>query len=55
MNVSQIIDILEKRIAYLQTLKTGAYAEGNLDAYNQYDMELAETQTTIDTLKPHVE
>jgi hypothetical protein len=54
MNVSQIIEILEKRVAYLQSLKAAAYAEGNLDAYNQYDMDLTETQTTIDTLKPHV-
>ena len=54
MNVLQIIDILEKRIAYLQTLKTGAYAEGNLELYNKYDLEISETESSLAILKPHV-
>ena len=54
MTITQIIEILEKRIAYLQTLKQAAYAEGNLDLYNQHDLEIGETQNSIDILRPHV-
>lgn len=51
MNVTQIIEVLEKRIAYLQTLKQAAFTEGNLDLYNQYDLELNETQNSLAQLK----
>jgi hypothetical protein len=54
MNVSQIIEILEKRVVYLQTLKTAAYAEGDLDAYNRYEMEISETETSLTILRPHI-
>ena len=54
MNVSQIIEILEKRVAYLQTLKTAAYAEGNLDAYNQCDLDITETEESLAILRPHI-
>jgi len=55
MKIAQIIDVLNKRITYLHSLKAAAYAEGDLDRYNKYEMELTETQATIDTLKPHIE
>jgi len=54
MNVSQIIDILEKRITYLQTLKQAAFTEGNLELYNKYDLEISETESSLAILKPHV-
>lgn len=53
MNVPQIIEILEKRVAYLQTLKTAAYAEGNLDAYNKCDLDITETEASLALLKAH--
>jgi len=54
MNVSQIIEILEKRVAYLQSLKAAAYAEGNLELYNKFDLEISETESALAILKPHV-
>jgi hypothetical protein len=54
MNVSQIIDILEKRVVYLQTLKTAAYAEGNLDAYNQCELDIIETEASLALLRSHI-
>ena len=54
MNVSQIIEILEKRVAYLQSLKAAAYAEGNLELYNKYDLEISETESSLAILKPYV-
>ena len=54
MNVSQIIEILEKRVIYLQTLKTAAHAEGNLDAYNQCELDILETEESLAILRPHI-
>ncbi len=53
MKISEIITILEKRVTYLENLKAASYAEGDLDRYNQYELELQETQTTLTTLRPH--
>ncbi len=54
MNVSQIIEILEKRVTYLQNLKTAAYAEGNLDAYNQCELDILETEESLTLLRAHI-
>ena len=53
MKISEIITILEKRVIYLESLKAAAFTEGDLDRYNQYELELQETQTTLTTLRPH--
>jgi hypothetical protein len=54
MNIAQIVDVLEKRVAYLQTLKSGAYAEGDLTRYDAYQLEIEETEATLTTLRPHI-
>jgi hypothetical protein len=54
MKVSEIIDVLEKRVIYLENLKNAAYTEGDLERYNKYQIELEETQITLATLRPHI-
>ena len=54
MTISQITEILERRITTLESLKAAAYAEGNLDLYNKYDLEIQETQTTLVILRPDI-
>ena len=54
MNIAQIVDVLEKRVAYLQTLKSGAYAEGDLARYDAYQVEIEETEASLAILRPHI-
>jgi hypothetical protein len=50
MTVSQIIEMLEKRIVYLSHLRSSAAALGDIPRVASLDEDLAETQLTLATL-----
>lgn len=51
MKIEEIIFILENRIKALQQQRDNAVMSGNLDLVNQIDIELTETQNTLNTIK----
>jgi hypothetical protein len=53
MTIAQIIEILEKRIVCLESQKAAAYAEGNMDLYSEFDMQIQECETSLVILRPH--
>jgi hypothetical protein len=50
MTVSQIIEMLEKRIVHLSQLRSSAAALGDIPRVASLDEDLAETQLTLATL-----
>lgn len=51
MKIEEIIFILENRIKSLLQQRDNAVMSGNLEIVTQLDIEIAETQNTLDTLK----
>lgn len=51
MKIEEIIFILENRIKALQQQRDNAVMSGNLELVTQIDIEITETQNTLDTLK----
>lgn len=51
MKIEEIIFILENRIKALNQQKDNATMTGNLELVNQLDIELTETQNTLNVLK----
>ena len=54
MTIQQIIEILEKRVICLESQKAAAYAEGNMDLYSEFDMQIQECETSLVILRQHV-
>jgi hypothetical protein len=52
MTVTQIIAILERRIANLSQLKTSAEQLGDLERAEQMATEIETTETTLSQLRP---
>ncbi|MFY7819908.1 MAG: hypothetical protein ACOVP3_03575 [Rhodoluna sp.] len=50
MTVSQIIEMLERRVAYLSQLRASAAALGDIARAASLDEDLAETELTLATL-----
>ena len=50
MTVSQIIEMLERRVAYLSQLRSSAAALGDIARVASLDEGLAETELTLATL-----
>lgn len=51
MKIEEIIFIIENRIKALVQQRDNAVMSGNLDLVAQIDIELTETQNTLDILK----
>ena len=51
MTIAQLIEILERRVAYLSALRTAAERLGDVEQLAQLDGELAESQATLATLR----
>lgn len=51
MKIEEIIFILENRIKALQQQRDNAVMGGNLELVVQLDVEITETQNTLQTLK----
>lgn len=51
MKIEEIIFILENRIKALHQQRDNAVMSGNLELVNQIDIELTETQNTLNTIK----
>lgn len=51
MNMVDVIQIMENRASTLNTLKNNAYGVGDLAQYAQLEVELIETQKTVEQLK----
>jgi hypothetical protein len=51
MKIEEIIFILENRIKSLTQQRDNAVMSGNLELVNQIDIELTETQNTLNTIK----
>lgn len=51
MTVSQIIEMLERRIVNLSQLRSGAAALGDIARVASLDEDLAETELTLATLR----
>lgn len=51
MKIDEIIFILENRIKALQQQRDNAVMSGNLELVVQLDVEITETQNTLETLK----
>jgi hypothetical protein len=50
MTVSQIIEMLERRVAYLSQARSSAAALGDIARVASLDEDLAETELTLATL-----
>jgi len=50
MSLDEIILILQNKIRALQTSKNAASQNGNLESYNQLDMEIINTQAALDKI-----
>ena len=51
MTVSQIIEMLERRVAYLSQLRSSAAILGDIARVTSLDEDLAETELTLATLR----
>jgi hypothetical protein len=51
MKIEEIVFILENRIKSLTQQRDNAVMSGNLELVNQIDIELTETQNTLNTIK----
>lgn len=51
MTVNQIIEMLERRVAYLSQLRSSAAALGDIARVASLDEDLAETELTLATLR----
>jgi hypothetical protein len=50
MTIDQIIEMLERRVAYLSQLRSSAAALGDIPRVASIDEDLAETELTLATL-----
>ena len=51
MTVQKLIEMAEKRIAYLLQSRINAEGIGDIDAVTRIDTDIAETQATLNQLK----
>lgn len=51
MTLEQIIQILTNKVVSLSQLRESAIRSGDLEKVNQIEVEIAETQSTLDILK----
>lgn len=51
MKVEQLIELAERRIAYLERNKASALSIGDVDAASRADTEIAESQATLVKLR----
>ena len=51
MKVEQLIELAERRIAYLERTKAAALSIGDVDAASRADTEIAESQATLVKLR----
>ena len=51
MKVEQLIELAERRVAYLERTKAAALSIGDVDAASRADIELAESQATLIKLR----
>jgi hypothetical protein len=51
MTISQLIEMCERRIAYLNGVRGSAAAIGDIQQLEQIDAQLAETQQTLNHLQ----
>ena len=51
MKVEQLIELAERRVAYLERTKAAALSIGDVDAASRADTELAEVQATLAKLR----
>jgi hypothetical protein len=51
MTISQIIEMLERRVAYLSQLRSSAAALGDIARVTLLDQDLAEAELTLATLR----
>jgi hypothetical protein len=50
MLLEEIVLILQNKIRSLQTAKNAASQNGNLESYNQIDVEIITTQASLDKI-----
>lgn len=50
MTIPELIKAYQKRLAYLQSLRTSAEYLGDVKQVEQVDLEIAETQETLNKL-----
>lgn len=51
MKVEQLIELAERRVAYLERTKAAALSIGDVDAASRADTEIAESQATLVKLR----
>lgn len=51
LTVPDLITMCERRVVYLQSVRTSATALGDLEQVSRVDAELAETQDTLNKLR----
>lgn len=51
MTVSELIQMLERRVVYLQSVRTSAVALGDLQQVERVESEINETQSTLNQLR----
>lgn len=51
MTIQMLIDLCERRLSYLQSVKASASNTGDIQQIDKLDTEIAATQTTLNQLK----
>lgn len=51
MTIQMLIDLCERRLSYLQGVKSSASNTGDIQQIDKLDTEIAATQTTLNQLK----
>lgn len=51
MSIEFLISMCEKRLVHLDSLRTSAIALGDLAQVDKIDLEISETQSTLNSLK----
>lgn len=51
MTVQELIQMLERRVVYLQSVRTSATALGDVQQVERVDVEINETQDTLNQLR----
>jgi|LakMenEpi03Aug12_release.lakeMendotaPanAssembly.Ray.scaffolds.fasta_scaffold5468905_1 hypothetical protein len=51
MTIAYLIELLHRKIANLSMLRTSAAALGEIDKVEQLDVQIAETETTLEALR----
>lgn len=51
MTINDLVQLMENRLATLQSIKSQAYISGDLDGINKADLEIGTTTATLNQLK----